>query len=139
MDRDHRVSRTWSHQEPSQVRRQPGEGLCNSQASGRGTHPGESSEKLGLAARADTKSLAALKFLKEKVFMPMNNFLIWTPIIHLLNKYLLAAYFVPNSIPETGDKMMNKTVFILKKSFQASGEVGQNVGNSLMAGNSAVV
>lgn len=47
--------------------------------------------------------------------MPMNNFLIWTPIIHLLNKYLLAAYFVPKSIPETRDKMMNKTVFILKK------------------------
>lgn len=69
----------------------------------------------------------------------MNNFLIWTPIIHLLNKYLLAAYFVPKSIPETRDKMMNKTVFILKKTFQASGEVGQNVGNSLMAGNSAIV
>ena len=69
----------------------------------------------------------------------MNNFLIWTPIIHLLNKYLLAAYFVPNSIPETRDKMMNKTIFILKKSFQALGEVGQNVGNSLMAGNSAIV
>ena len=56
-----------------------------------------------------------------------------------LNKYLLAAYFVPNSITETRDKMMNKTIFILKKSFQALGEVGQNVGNSLMAGNSAIV
>ena len=69
--------------------------------------------------------------------VPLRFLQLWQ--YNLLNKYLLAAYFVPKSIPETRDKMMNKTVFILKKTFQASGEVGQNVGNSLMAGNSAIV
>lgn len=46
--------------------------------------------------------------------MLTNVFLVRTPFIHSLNKYLLNVYFVPKS-PAAGDKTKNETGFVIKK------------------------
>ena len=40
---------------------------------------------------------------------PLVNLYIWVSFIHLLNKHLLRAYYVPGTVLSTGDTVINKT------------------------------